>query len=236
MNKKKLILVNFILLALLVLIILKENYIPRFYNSIKSKTPSEININTTDYKHETELYNAYSKKGNVVMLGNSITYRANWNELLNRNDIINRGIGNDVTEGMLMRLNSVIDVKPRICFVMGGINDINKGVKTKNIVSNLSEIAYILKQNRITPIVYSIIYVAKSYPNYEKKNNLIQKTNIDIEAMCLKNEIEFVNLNDVLSSNKILNKSDSFDGLHLTASAYSKWKNIIEPIINRKIK
>jgi len=234
MNKKN-ILVNIILLTLLVLLIFKENYIPKIYNIIKSKSSSEINIETEDYKHETALYKEYNKKGNIVMLGNSITYRVHWNELLNRNDIINRGIGHDITKGMLTRLNYVFNANPRICFIMGGINDINKGIDTEVIVSNLNQISDKLKKKNIKPIIYSIIYVAESYPEYEQKNKLILNTNKEIETMCLKNDIEFINLNHTLSSNKALKKMYSFDGLHLTALGYVKWKEIIAPIINREI-
>lgn len=232
MNKKTLIIINILLLVILVCISVKENYLPKFYNFIKSKTPvKEVEIKTQNYKHETALYKEYNKKGNIVMLGNSITYRVHWNELLNRNDIINRGIGNDITKGMLMRLQDVYKANPKICFVMGGINDINKGVKKDEIVSNLHQISSQLKSKNITPIIYSIIYVAESYPNFIEINQKIHSVNKNLIAMCIKNDIKFVNLNEVLATNKTLNETYSFDGLHLTASAYKKWKEIITPII-----
>ena len=37
------------------------------------------------------------------MLGNSNTYGVDWVELLDREGIINRGIGSDITEGFLNR-------------------------------------------------------------------------------------------------------------------------------------
>ena len=39
-------------------------------------------------------------------LGNSITSQVDWGELLGVNSIANRGVGDDVTEGYLNRLNN----------------------------------------------------------------------------------------------------------------------------------
>ena len=54
----------------------------------------------------------------VVMLGDSITeYGGDWSELL-AIPALNRGIAYDTTEDMLLRLDEVIERKPRIVAVM----------------------------------------------------------------------------------------------------------------------
>ena len=60
------------------------------------------------------------------MLGNSLTNRISWNELLVRDDIANRGIGSDITAGFINRINFVFNVKPKICFIEGGVNDLGQ--------------------------------------------------------------------------------------------------------------
>ena len=59
-------------------------------------------------------------KINIVMLGNSITWGVNWNELLSRTDVANRGIPCEKTEDFLYRLDDIYKLKPKICFIMGG--------------------------------------------------------------------------------------------------------------------
>ena len=76
------------------------------------------------YSRQVELYQVCKKdRADIVMLGDSITYNVNWAELLNR-DVANSGVGSDVTQGFVNRMQYVYDLHPRICFVMGGINDI----------------------------------------------------------------------------------------------------------------
>ena len=45
--------------------------------------------------------------GKIIFLGNSITEGANWNELAGMRNVLNRGIGGDVTFGVLGRLEEV---------------------------------------------------------------------------------------------------------------------------------
>src|SRR3954470_24562286 len=46
--------------------------------------------------------------GKIIFLGNSITQGGDWKKLLNDSTIINRGIGGDITFGVLKRLDDVI--------------------------------------------------------------------------------------------------------------------------------
>jgi len=237
MKNKKLLILNIILLTALAIITIKEDYHKRLIYKINSKLSSENKKFNSywEYKHETELYKYYNKEGNIVMLGNSITYRANWNELLNRNDIINRGIGNDLTEGMVNRLESVINVNPKICFVMGGGNDINKGISPEIIASNINTIIKKLTENGIKPKIFSIIHVSETFPDFKNVNIEITQTNNLIRNLCSADSVSFIDLNLTLSKNNMLKEEYSFDGIHLSALGYNKWKEIITPIITHEL-
>ncbi len=54
-----------------------------------------------------------SGQKNIVMLGNSLTNRISWNELLGRDDVANRGIGSDITAGFTHRINFAFNVNPK---------------------------------------------------------------------------------------------------------------------------
>ena len=56
----------------------------------------------THYDQRVSLFNTMKiKDGSVIMLGNSITASCNWSELFGVDNVINRGIGGDTTEGIL---------------------------------------------------------------------------------------------------------------------------------------
>src|SRR5579864_1090184 len=50
--------------------------------------------------------------GRVIFLGNSITEMGNWKKVLNDTTVINRGIGGDITYGVLKRLKDITDRQP----------------------------------------------------------------------------------------------------------------------------
>ena len=236
MKLKYSMLINIILLITLLFVIYKGGLYYSLLNKLKPKSLAENNFqNTWEYQHNTKLYKFYTKQANIVMLGNSITYRVDWNELLNRNDIANRGIGNDITLGMLNRLDDVYRVNPQVCVVMGGINDILKGIETETIVLNIDTIIKELKTNNIKPIICSILYTSDTQKDYKKLNSLINEVNINLESICLTNDISFINLNESFSDNYTLKSQYSLDGIHLTASGYNQWKKILEPILNQEI-
>ena len=63
----------------------------------------------------------------IVFIGNSITEGGkNWSEKFNIPNIRNRGIGGDVTDGVLERLGEIIFFKPKAVFILIGINDLCK--------------------------------------------------------------------------------------------------------------
>ena len=90
----------------------------------------------------------------IVFLGNSIIEAGNnWNEKFGVDNIINRGISGDFTEGVLSRLNEIIYYKPIAVFILIGINDIfddhanRKDITTQYVASNIMQIANQVKMN-----------------------------------------------------------------------------------------
>lgn len=232
-RNKILIISNLFLLLLLVVIVIREKYPERIKNRL-SFTAHHYS-ESMSYRVQTDYYKYYQKKGTIVMLGNSITAGINWSELLNRDDIINRGIGRDITEGFINRMDDVINVNPQICFIMGGFNDIVRGKPSKIITSNLESISMTLIRNNVEPIIQSILYASKVYHDYEHVNEKIHQTNLLIKEMCESNNVEYLDLNDKMGNEKVLIEQYSYDGVHLTGLGYDKWKSIIEPIIKEKV-
>ena len=83
-------LIIIILLISLGFLLIRENYASRIINRFEGGEFVYTYDKNPNFFKETELYDYYKEKGNVVMLGNSITYQCRWDELLQRHDIINK--------------------------------------------------------------------------------------------------------------------------------------------------
>ena len=236
-QKRVLLITNFILILVLLGIGLRENYPQRIVKKMNGLFKSSPTFkDTREYKHELGLYPYYHKKGNIVMLGNSITYRANWNELLNRTDIINRGIGNDITAGFLERMDYVVQVEPKICFVMGGLNDISDGIPISETATNMEQIIDVLVEHNIQPFICSTLHVTQSHKNQKELNSKIAELNGLLKKKCQQKNIRYINLNAHLSQDNHLIPKYSFDGAHLSGLGYHRWAEVISPIIKENIR
>jgi lysophospholipase L1-like esterase len=176
----------------------------------------------------------YPKKYKVVMLGDSITAGTEWNELLGINDIANRGIGGDTTEGFYNRLSNIYLMKPELCFIMGGINDISGFYPVNLIQSNFEEIIKNLLENGITPIIQSTLYVSNEHPHWERLNHTVDELNESLKNICQKYNILFLDINTKLSVDGGLRNEYTYDGVHLTGLGYKEWSKIIIPLIENK--
>ena len=187
-----------------------------------------------NYDYELGLYKVYKKKrADLVMLGNSITHGVNWNELLGRDNVVERGIPADILQGMFARLNYVYDLQPRVVCIMGGINDIYNWAPTDEIFSNYKKIIDALREKKIKVIVQSTLYVAKRYQSSTDRNGEVEKLNKQLASYCKSNSIEFIDLNAKISKERFLRDEVTHDGLHLNANGYKIWGEELDKVLRR---
>src|SRR5690554_5585541 len=108
-----------------------------------AQTPANIDssYNNWYYQRRMDLYEKLEgKKHDIVVLGNSITERGEWDELIPRKMVANRGIGGDNTFGVLARLDNVIELKPRKLFILIGTNDLGRGLPVDVVAGNYEKI------------------------------------------------------------------------------------------------
>ena len=135
-------------------------------------------LKNKNYGIQLGMYDLFtSTQADVIMLGNSLTYNANWNEILNRSNIANRGIASDITSGYLHRLEYVYRLKPRICFIEGGVNDLYSNDSVRNIIRNYVGIIDSLQSHYVVPVIQSTLFVAAKYPQAREKNKQTQTLN-----------------------------------------------------------
>lgn len=163
----------------------------------------------------------------IVFLGNSITYGGNWSELLGRERVVNRGIGGDNTVGMLHRMQYVYQLTPKYCFIMAGINDLYADAPVGTIISNYSRILDTLQKHRIIPVIQSTLHVNPKWKRAAEKNVQVADLNSRLKELAEERNIAFIDVNAVLSSGATLRDEFTTDGVHLTAAAYARWRDLL---------
>ena len=177
------------------------------------------------YLDRKDFFEINSKHSDVVMIGDSITDRAEWGELLDVNSVANRGINSDTTDGVIERLESIYSVKPQKAFIMIGINDIAQGVAVDLIFANYKLIVEGLITNNITPFIQSTLLAGNSQKQYNERVNSL---NITLQQYAVERGIVFIDLNSVLAADGVLQPAFTIDGVHLTGSGYTAWGNAIQ--------
>jgi lysophospholipase L1-like esterase len=214
---------TFFALAVVVLCLLSGNL------SAQQSTRYLKNLN---YRIQVGMYDLFkSTQADIVMLGNSLTYNANWSEILNRSDIANRGISSDITSGYLHRLEYVYKLKPKICFIEGGINDLYSNDSVKNIIRNYASIVESLQAHLIIPVIQSTLYVGAKYPQAKDKNRQVRQLNDWLVSFAAKSEIEFLDINTLVSQKGVLRADLTYDGIHLNAKGYALWAPEVEKVL-----
>ena len=99
---------------------------------------------------------------NIVMLGNSLTERGFWAEYFQGKRVLNRGIGGDVTDGLLERMDeSIFDLEPKKVFINIGTNDISRPeYKRERLMSQYRKILMQIQAR----LPETKIYVMSYYP------------------------------------------------------------------------
>ena len=81
----------------------------------------------------------------IIMLGNSLTDGAEWNELFNNCHVKNRGIVGDIIPGFYERMEPILKGQPRKIFVLGGINDISHRLSADSVASAMNELLTLIQ-------------------------------------------------------------------------------------------
>lgn len=174
--------------------------------------------------------------GKVIFLGNSIIEGGPWTTLLDDPSVINRGIGGDITYGVLKRLDDIVKRKPSKLFILIGINDIGKDIPDTIIADNCRKIIERLKQGSPQTKIYlqSILPVnplVRRFPQQYNKADHIIRTNELLREVALTTNTIFVNLYPLfLDDQRHLKSKYTNDGLHLNRLAYERWVTYLKKL------
>jgi lysophospholipase L1-like esterase len=204
-----------------------------------------LNLVSQEAQHSTYYYQKKSlfkllpnNPEEIIFLGDSITDGCEWAELFKNVKIINRGISGDTTNGVLERLDEVIESRPAAVFLMIGINDLARERSVKYILDNLGKI--IRKIGKMSPgttlYVQGLLPVSSKFhqfPAYTNKTREILAINKGLENFCRRSDVVYINLySSFVTEDDRLDSAYTNDGLHLSGKGYLLWKSLIDRFIN----
>ena len=173
-------------------------------------------------------------KGGIIFLGNSITEMGNWAKLLNDTTALNRGIGGDITYGVLKRLDDIINRQPKKLFILLGINDIGKDIPDSVIAYNYFKIIKQVKERSPATKIYvqSILPLnptLKNFPQHYDKGEHIPRVNAMLKANAASMGYTYINLQPLfVDAQNRLDTKYTYEGLHLKPEAYVVWVDYLK--------
>lgn len=167
----------------------------------------------------------------ICMFGDSLTMYGLWQEFLPGSSVVNRGIGGDVSEGALDRVDTVISANPDKVFLMIGTNDVAHGIDHTEVLSNVSEIVSIL----ISELPSAEIYVQSILPrgDHDYKEQIVELnkgySRICEDAASKGGRVSYLDISGAfLGEDGALNGGlYAADLLHLNADGYETWLEAI---------
>ncbi|MFA0706135.1 SGNH/GDSL hydrolase family protein, partial [Vibrio sp. 10N.222.48.A3] len=150
----------------------------------------------------------FSPNADLVMFGDSITEWAPWADIFRDVSMVNRGLAGDTTTGMLRRIDTTLNVKPKLVCFMAGINDLAQGNDVEHIYRNYIDMLEVWQENDIRILVQSTLYVGSKLQGL---NPSVELLNSKISEYCSQQDIAFLDVNSVLSPNKLLSNEYSCD-------------------------
>lgn len=210
-------------------IFFREKFFSRIYDRLSQIRPTQTSILPFPlYVHQKSFYEKFDCRNKIVFIGDSITTPCDWNELLDRHDIVNRAMEGDTTYGVLERLDFYLDQRPKCIFIMIGINDIHHRIDMDTIKSNHKLIIDKILSKNVQLFVQSTLKT-----KYIRLNKDVEMLNDYLVEQCKLLSVQYIDLNKKLLDNNLLSNKYSDDMAHLNGDGFIIWKEIISPYINR---
>lgn len=209
----------------------------RFGRLVSTKWHIYTKIHSAKWRDQNASIVAQNKHAKVIFIGNSLTRRFDLKKWFNDSTLLNAGIGGDFTEGVLLRLDGILDSKPRKIFLEIGINDVLRYVPQNKILDNIDRIITRISTRDATVQIYlqSLLPVCFQRQIIFEYNSSINKKirylNSNLERIAETRHAVFVDLFAAFTRNGRVEDLIDTDGVHLKPKGYAVWKMAIEPYV-----
>jgi lysophospholipase L1-like esterase len=185
------------------------------------------------YLQRVDFFKAHPvHKKDIVMLGDSLTAGANWDEVFPGLPIRNRGINADTTTGALARLDEITQGHPAAIFILIGTNDLPWFVHRHDemILGTYEKILEKIKRDSPT----TKIFVQSLLPRARIFAKRIRLFNRRLKGLAEFAGVTYVDLHPhFIGRHGELRVRLNNDHLHLLSGGYAIWKEVLTPYIKQ---
>lgn len=186
------------------------------------------------WRERVSLFKTITHRPDVVMIGDSLTDGGEWRELFPEQNIANRGIDSDTSDGVLARLDDIVAAQPQRAFVMIGINDFADAHRpVETVWANYKKIVRGLEAGGVKVVVLSTLpcnATKAAWKSCASLNPKIRQLNTHLATLA-SDSVSMIDLWPALVANGNLKSEFTFDGIHLNGDGYQQWKNAIAPFM-----
>jgi lysophospholipase L1-like esterase len=164
------------------------------------------------------------------MAGDSLTMYGLWDEFFDGVKVANRGIGSDIEEGLLNRVDTIVSERPRKVFLMIGTNDVSRGHATGDTVSYVHRALEELHAQ----LPDAEIYLQSVLPRTSKYVGQVEELNSEYDTLCEElGYVEWVDLYQLYCEADGTPKAEFFatDGYHMSGKGYELWVSQIRDLV-----
>jgi lysophospholipase L1-like esterase len=182
------------------------------------------------YVQKKSIFETLDTKGaDKIFLGDSITDHGEFPEYYPDETVLNRGIAEDTSEGVLNRIDEVKSRNPEEVYIMIGVNDIAEGTNIKTYQKNMERIIQTFDPAETRIVVQSILPVNTESFNNDVSNEKIHQFNEVLQEIAQNNQAEYADLHPHFKDGKgQLKKDITIDGIHLKGTGYDMWVEQLE--------
>jgi lysophospholipase L1-like esterase len=166
----------------------------------------------------------------VLFLGDSITAGGDWQSWLPGERVMNFGVNGDTTDGVLARLDAVVDVAPDVIVLLIGTNDFGNGrASVEHVVRNIETILVNLRRDLpgVRLLLVSILPRAASF------TARIDGANRHLRQFVATCHAQYLDVWPVLADGDHIDPRFTEDDLHLTEDGYRAYMDELLPALER---
>lgn len=173
----------------------------------------------------------------IIMLGNSLTDGAEFHELLNNPHVKNRGIVGDIVQGLIDRLDPIVDGHPSKIFILCGVNDVSHDVGADSIARAMEKLIVLIKQRSPQTRIYLQSMLpfnndVQLWKYLKDREHVVVEGNALLEQVARRQGATWINLYPLFDDGTGRLKAEyTNDGLHLMGAGYIVWRDAIAPYV-----
>jgi lysophospholipase L1-like esterase len=158
-----------------------------------------------------------------ILLGDSLSLWFPSDRLPQTQLWLNQSISGDTTQNILRRLSDFAATRPRVVYLMAGVNDLKNGATDTEVLGNLRQIIAQLQYQhpQAQIVVQSLLPTRMAWLTRDRAVLLNQQLAAIAEQM----QVQYLDLYDQMTdAHGNLHPDLTTDGLHLSAKGYAAWQ------------